>query len=913
MPTPNSLIERLFHYEENNPAHEAVVTPTFTLSYAQLAQLVRAQVKAFNNAGISGNAIIGIKCADDIQHLVVCLATTHIGATSCTIPTYEAAQTQNSIISHCGVTHTVDEKIAVDPTSIEKRPQESRPLENNANSIVVETPASEAQLLFSTSGTTGEPKLVIHHDSDLVAQAHRHIVSKQERFACLAPMEHNFAKRHRLYCVAAGATNVFLSAEPESLVTQSQSLNVNVMHVSAFQAQELLAMPDISKLSNIRLKLGGSHVPLSLRQQLRDTITNNLQAGYGTTETGAIAFTDPNDLNAGESVGQSLPGIEIRVVTPERKPLGIGKRGELAVRCEGMFRGYLGKSDLAATRLGDGWFHTGDIGYLDSQQRIHLCGRSDDMFVFNSMNIYPQDIESEIRQYPGIIDAVVLPKKSSVHGNIPVALVVFAKHVKQHLPALKKFVQKRVGVRSPRQYIIVDEIPKNPSGKISRLKAMNLPAKSGQIRSDIIDMLDPRITKHLKPSLITAFKNGDQDITFRELRMDSLARMDFLVALETNYDTVITLREFAGFRYLGNIAAHVLSPSSQHGLEEDSTLPTSSSSDSSHIAIQADSLPYVVRFFQRIFSYCHTAAQLNRAFSTLEHRLTPMEVECLYDWHLNSQLIPTEAATKFQTAASNWLKEMKNLMLNSGKQAPEPFFSRRVAPNATLFSGAGLPTDKTLLICFPPGGIRHLTIPNATLMQHTNSARFDLLIISDPFKEGYRLGTPPFGKYQSEVIEQLANRNLISKYSSIRTLGFSAGAYPALIAGYLLKAEMALSISGRFHRKKNILKNLDKVITTWKMVRKGRCSRVLISYSTDHSRDQKYARIIGKISGGSKVAIEIKNEKTRHLILQRLLERGELAAFLARTIFAEMDDKLIATERTNVIMSFPAAQIRPSE
>jgi acyl-coenzyme A synthetase/AMP-(fatty) acid ligase/acyl carrier protein len=912
-PTPDSLIERLFYHADNNPIHDAVVTPMVALSYAQLAQLVRAQVKEFNNANISDKSVIGIKCADDIQHLVLCLAATHIGATSCTIPSYEAEQTQNSIVSRCGTTHIIDEAIAFDPVTVDPASQDRRPLESSTESIVVETPNPEAQLLFSTSGTTGEPKLVIHHDSDLVAQAHRHVSSEQERFACLASMEHNFAKRHRLYCVAVGATNVFFSPEQELLVAQSQSLNVNVMHVSAFQAQELLAMPDIGKLSNIRLKLGGSHTSLSLRQQLRGSITNNLQAGYGTTETGAIAFTDPNDLGAGESVGQPLPGVEIRVVTPKRKTLGNGKRGELAVRCKGMFRGYLGKPNMTDIRLEGEWFYTGDIGYLDSQQRIHLCGRSDDMFMFNSMNIYPQDIESEIRQFPGIIDAAVLPKTSPVHGNIPVALIVFAKHVKQHLPALKKFVQKRVGVRSPRQYIIVAEIPTNASGKISRRNAMSLPEKSSQIRSDIINMLNTRITKHLNPSLIAAFKNGDEDITFSDLGMDSLDRMEFLVALEIDYDTIITPREFGGFRYLGNIVSHILSPPSQPQPEQNSTLLTSSSSDSSHIAIQATPLPYVVRFFQRIFSYCHTAAQLNKALTTLEHRLTPMDVEYLHDWHLNGQLIPTEAATKFQKAVSYWLKETKSLMLKSGKNQPEPFVSRKITPTIIHFSGPGSPTEKTLLICFPPSGIRHLTIPNAVLMQHTDSARFDLLIVSDPFKGSYQLGTPPFGKFLSEAIERLANQDLISGYNSIRTLGFSAGAYPALIAGYILKAEMAVSVSGRFHRKRYILKNLDKIITTWKAVRKGHCARVLMSYSTDHSRDQKYAKIIGKISGGNKIAIKIENEKTRHLILQRLLERGELAVFLTRTIFAEMNDKLIATKRANTIMSFPAAQIRPYE
>ena len=600
---PITLIERLFHHAETNPNHDAIVTSTFTLSYAQLAQFVRAQVKKFNDTGISDHSVIGIKCANDTQHLVLCLAATHLGATSCTVPSYEADLAQNAVMTSFGATCVVDENIAIDPMS-----QNLDVVENNTELALMETDASEAQLLFSTSGTTGEPKLVVHRGSDLVKQAHRHIGSEQERFACLASMEQNFVKRHRLYCVAVGATNVFLDAEQPLLVNQCQSLNVNVIHVSAFQAQELLAIPDIGKLSNIRLKLGGSHVSLSLRQQLRSNITHNLQAGYGTTETGAIAFTDADDLSAGESVGQALPGIEIRTVTPERKPLGIGEHGELAIRCDGMFRGYRGRANLTTAQLEDGWFYTGDIGYLDKQQRIYLCGRSDDMFVFNSMNIYPQDIESQICQHPDIIDAVVLSKTSSVHGQIPVALVVFAKHVKPDLPSLKKFVRERTGVRSPRQFTIVDEIPRNATGKISRSDAISLSVESDQIRSSIIHALtDAHALDNLKPSLIAAFENGDKDITLYEIGMDSLARMELLIVLEMDYNVVIMPHEFIQLRTLDDIVSHVLTPPSQDEAEQNVGTVVS---DKNVAPEQNDTPPYVVRFFQRLYRYCNTVAQL---------------------------------------------------------------------------------------------------------------------------------------------------------------------------------------------------------------------------------------------------------------------------------------------------------------
>jgi acyl-CoA synthetase (AMP-forming)/AMP-acid ligase II len=445
-----TLVGRLISHARQSPSHEAVVTPRLRLTYAELAARVAAQARRLRDAGVSRDSVVGITCPDDVQHLVLCLAAASLGATFCTIPSHDSERQRQDLAARCGVTHLFG----------------AEPAASTAPDVPED--AGDAVVLFSTSGTTGEPKVVRLHGADLVAQAPRHVQSPGERFVCLATMEHNFARRHRLYCVAQGATNVFVDATPERLVAQCRELAVSVMHLSAFQAQELLAMPGVESLRGMRLKLGGSHVPAALRQQLRREVTPILQAGYGTTETGAIAFTDPDDADDGESVGRPLPGIEVRVDA---------QTGELSIRCAGMFRGYLGRPELTAAALRDGWFHTGDVGHLDAQGRIHLRGRSDDMFVFNSMNIHPQDLESQLRQFPAVADAAVLPRRSPVHGDIPVALIVAAGDSAPDLPALRAFMRERVGVRCPRQFIVVDRIPRNAAGKIIRAEAQRMLAE----------------------------------------------------------------------------------------------------------------------------------------------------------------------------------------------------------------------------------------------------------------------------------------------------------------------------------------------------------------------------------------------------------------------------------------------------
>jgi len=873
-PNTHLLIGRLLHYAKTTPEHDAVVTPTFSLTYHQLALYVVAQATALKKLGIANKTTVGIHCADDAQHLVLTLAASYLGATSCTIPSYENTESQQAIREHCDVTHVLDASTAIDL----KQATNTLKLPSN------EAYARESCLLFSTSGSTGTPKLVMHHDCDLVAQAHRHIGSAAERFTCRASMEHNFAKRHRLYCLAVGATNVFLNGVLDSVVEDCLKLAVNVMHVSAYQAQELLNLPNIKQLAHIKLKLGGSHVPEALRTALRHNITSTLQAGYGTTETGAIAFTDPDDLYASESVGQALPGIEIRCVDHERNPVKQGERGEVAIRCKGMFRGYYKQADITAQRLVNDWFYTGDTAYLDTEHRIHLCGRSDDMFTFNSMNIYPQEIESVIRQFPDVINAVVLPKSSSTHGNIPVALVEFNPAMKPHVTALKKFVEKKVGIRSPRQYIVVDEIPTNASGKVSRIAASNLTEKSDDMRKALIDLLGEQWKSNVKPTLVKDFIDGKRDLSFHRLQMDSLARMNLLVAIEVNYDIVISPQELIRLRTLGKLASRIVSAPEK--------IPTNDALMHKQLTFEniqpaVEERPYVVRLFQRFIQYCNTATQLNQIFSDLEYRLTPLDVAYLELAHHKAELITSSQKGKLNNAISDWLAETKLLMFKSGNRSPEPFTFRRLTREITLFSDDNNLDQKTLIIGFTPRDAPHMMVPNSVLLQHIDAKKYDLLMIAGVNRKNYGFGKFPFGKKLKQLAQSLQQTINIDAYQEIRTLGFSSGGFPAVVIGHLLNAQVALCIGGRFHKRKYVMANLDIILSTRSAYKTGDCKQTITSYSANNKRDQKFAKLLTRLCHAREVAVEIKTERLPHLPLRRLIERGELTAYLAQTLFSE--------------------------
>ena len=878
----SSIIGRLSHHALVMPDQLALVTPSQNLTYGQLAELVQAQAEILKTNGICDTSVVGVRCHDDVAHMVLTLASVCVGATSCTLPTYEVESVQKGIIEQCGITQVLDESQCLAPSDL------------SSSSTHLLACQDEVALIFSTSGTSGEAKLVVHHDCDLVAQAHRHISGTHERFACLAAMEHNFAKRHRLYCLAVGGTNIFLGGDLNHLVDECQQMEANVLHVSAFQAQELLNLPNIESLVGIRLKLGGSHVPRLLRQQLRANITPNVQAGYGTTETGAIAFTDPDHTEQDESVGQPLPGLEVCVVDEQRKPLAEGERGELAIRGAGMFRGYFGKPELTTQRLSDDWFFTGDIGFIDEHKRIHLSGRLDDMFTFNSLNIYPQDIEAEICQYPDVVDAVVLPKKSSTHGNIPVALVVYDKNVRADVVALKKFVESRVGMRSPRQYTIVDEIPTTTTGKISRLQASKLTHEIEDIRRALIGLLQEIQIEKVKRSHITEFLEGKRDLSLRKFGLDSLARMNLLVAIETQYDVVIPPQDFHQIRTLGRLVSRIASYENDSG--ESFRLETSV--DETESMGEDGPEPHIVGVFRRLCGYCKTVARLNQVLANLEYRTTPLEIETLYRFHISRKLLSQTTPEKFHRAVAVWLSGIKTLMDNSGVSVAQGFTFCKVAPSVAYFTSPRS-TAKKLLIVFPPRNTPHLMMPNAVMLQHVDANQYDVLVITDR-----HLNEGSFNKRVGQLLQWLQSQDWYSGYKQVRTVGFSAGGFLAIALGYLLQAELACSINGRFHRKQNAFTNLDKILSTWRGIRKGYCEHVILSFASNLSRDRHFAKFFAKKCQGREVAVEVRGEKLPHLMLSRLAQRGELAAYFAKTVFAPRE----AQAKKSELISFPYSE-----
>jgi long-chain acyl-CoA synthetase len=133
-----------------------------------------------------------------------------------------------------------------------------------------------------------------------------------------------------------------------------------------------------------------------------------------------------------------------------------------------MATGYLGNPEATARRFRDGWFWSGDMGFLRSDGQLVINGRADDMMILNGVNIFPVEIERVLERHPAVLIAAALPIPSKVHGQIPVAAVELREGHAIGSVELQSYAREHLALRAPRRVLIMVALPRNSQGKIMR-------------------------------------------------------------------------------------------------------------------------------------------------------------------------------------------------------------------------------------------------------------------------------------------------------------------------------------------------------------------------------------------------------------------------------------------------------------
>ena len=238
----------------------------------------------------------------------------------------------------------------------------------------------------------------------------------------------------------------------------------------------MLRQPDFDDydLSSVQLIIaGGGPITPGLAEEARARFGAKLATRYSCTEAGiglGTSYDDP-DEDAVVSVGRPLPGVELALLDDDDQPIATGEVGAVCLRSPAVMSGYWRDPDATrAAFTADGFVRTGDLGWLDDQGRLHLVGRSKEMYVRGGYNVYPVEVEAVLSRHPAVGSVAVIPRPDPVMGEVGVAVVVPAEGAyPPSLEDLRTFAGDELArYKLPDEVCIVDALPLTAGDKIDR-------------------------------------------------------------------------------------------------------------------------------------------------------------------------------------------------------------------------------------------------------------------------------------------------------------------------------------------------------------------------------------------------------------------------------------------------------------
>ena len=236
--------------------------------------------------------------------------------------------------------------------------------------------------------------------------------------------------------------------------------------------RELLNSPDFERRDTSSLShLGGGGAPVQpdLVHKIEDRLEGRPSTGYGLTEVNGVITINVGHFFMAKpaSAGSPCPIMETRIVAEDGTDQGPGEHGELWVRGGNVFRGYLNRPEANAEALTDGWFHTGDIGYLDDDGFLFLVDRAKDMVLRSGENVYSAEVEAAIYEHPAVAEAAVFAVPDERHGEAVGAAIVLLPETECSAEELRDHTRRLIAVfKVPEHLWFLDEaLPTNANGK----------------------------------------------------------------------------------------------------------------------------------------------------------------------------------------------------------------------------------------------------------------------------------------------------------------------------------------------------------------------------------------------------------------------------------------------------------------
>ena len=345
-------------------------------------------------------------------------------------------------------------------------------------------PEHHSRIIILTSGTTGTPKGAPRNEAGIDAAIS--LLSRMPlrfgwRVHIAAPLFHTWGFAHLMLSLLLGHTIVLRRKfDPEAALDVVDDQQCDGMVVIPVMLQRMLGLPD-DKLDTYSLKTlkvvaaSGSALPGDLALSWMDRFGDNLYNTYGSTEVAYASIATPEDMRAEPSTAGKPPwATVVKIFDENGKEVVDGEAGRIFVGNSLLFEGYTGGGHKDMI---DGLMSSGDVGRFDSEGRLYVEGRDDEMIVSGGENVFPKEVEDCLARHEAVVEVAAIGVDDDDFGKRLRAFVVLRDGVSASEDELKSHVKDNLArFKVPREVVLLDELPRNATGKVLKRELVDYDA-----------------------------------------------------------------------------------------------------------------------------------------------------------------------------------------------------------------------------------------------------------------------------------------------------------------------------------------------------------------------------------------------------------------------------------------------------
>lgn len=333
-------------------------------------------------------------------------------------------------------------------------------------------------VILYTSGTTGKPKGAMLTHKNLFCNARdirNYLKIRNDVVITTLPMFHVFSLTVALNApLISGSTIIIIPKfSPSEIFRVARKYKATVFAGVPTMYNYLYQYPQGKRddFASLRLCIsGGSSMPVALLKNFEQKFQVTISEGYGLSEASPVTAFNPLDRpRKPGSIGTSIINVENKVVDENGNEVAVGEVGELIVRGPNVMKGYYKMPEETAKTIRNGWLYTGDLAKMDEDRYFYIVDRKKELIIVGGYNVYPREIEEVLYSHPEIVEAAVIGIPDPDLGEVVKAFVVRRNEQLEKDEIHAYLSQKLAPYKQPKEIEWIDQLPKNATGKISRI------------------------------------------------------------------------------------------------------------------------------------------------------------------------------------------------------------------------------------------------------------------------------------------------------------------------------------------------------------------------------------------------------------------------------------------------------------